>query len=145
MEIQRVTTSSLPKMSNTEETAKSSVHFQSVMNTTRNNVTYERLSKKFAALETQGEKLADNQTVENLRKYKKMLKDFMDDALQNGLELQEQRGFNQRGSTKMYKLVKEADRKVVELTNQVLGQEKDGQSILSLVGEIKGIIINLYT
>ena len=111
----------------------------------RNETTYDRLTKKVAEIETQGKKLADTHSVENLRKYKKMVKDFMEDAIKNGLELTEHRGFNQRGSTKVYKLVKEVDKKLIDLTNEVLDKEKKGLGILDLVGEIKGMLINLYT
>ena len=65
--------------------------------------------------------------------------------LKMDLELTEHRGFNQRGSTKVYKLVKEVDKKLIDLTNEVLDKEKKGLDILGLVGEIKGMLINLYT
>ncbi|KMY51832.1 YaaR family protein [Peribacillus loiseleuriae] len=145
MEVQRVTRTSPSKPISTEEVAKGSIQFQSVMDKRRTDMNYERLTKKVAELEVQGQKLAENSTVDNLRKYKRMIKDFMEDAVKNGLELQEQRGFNHRGSTKVYKLVKEVDKKVIELTNEVLDKEKNGSNILNLVGEIKGMLINIYT
>ena len=74
-------------------------------------------------LEAQGKVLAETQSIEHLRKYKKLVKDFMDDAIKNGLQLEERRGFSQRGSAKVYKLVKEVDQKLVELTNAVLDKE----------------------
>lgn len=145
MEVQRVTNSSLSRSEFKEEVAKDSVSFTSVMDKRRTDVTFERLNKKMTEIEAQGEKLADTRSVENLRKYKKMVKDFLDDAIKNGLELKEQRGFNQRGSTKIYKLVKEVDKKLIDLTNQVLDKEKKGLDVLNLVGEIKGMLLNIYT
>ncbi|MFJ5623467.1 YaaR family protein [Peribacillus loiseleuriae] len=145
MEVQRVARTSPSKLISAEEVAKGSIQFQSVMDKRRTDMNYERLTKKVAELEVQGQKLAENSTVDNLRKYKRMIKDFMEDAVKNGLELQEQRGFNHRGSTKVYKLVKEVDKKVIELTNEVLDKEKNGSNILNLVGEIKGLLINIYT
>ena len=145
MEVQRITNRSLSRTDVKEEVAKDSVSFTSVMDKRRTDVTYERLSKKMKEIEAQGVKLADTRSVENLRKYKKMVKDFLDDAVKNGLELKEQRGFNQRGSTKVYKLVKEVDKKLIDLTNQVLDKEKKGLDVLNLVGEIKGMLLNIYT
>lgn len=145
MEVQRITNRSLSRTDVKEEVAKDSVSFTSVMDKRRTDVTFERLSKKMTEIEVQGEKLADTRSVENLRKYKKMVKDFLDDAIKNGLELKEQRGFNQRGSTKVYKLVKEVDKKLIDLTNQVLDKEKKGLDVLNLVGEIKGMLLNIYT
>lgn len=145
MEVQRITNRSLSRSDVKEEVAKDSVSFTSVMDKRRTDVTFERLSKKMTEIAAQGEKLADTRSVENLRKYKKMVKDFLDDAVKNGLELKEQRGFNQRGSTKVYKLVKEVDKKLIDLTNQVLDKEKKGLDVLNLVGEIKGMLLNIYT
>ena len=145
MEVQRIQAGTLNKTEAKEETAKSSISFSSVMDSRRTDVTYERLTKKMAEIETQGAKLADTRSVENLRKYKKMVKDFLDDAVKNGLELKEQRGFSQRGSTKVYKIVKEVDRKLIDLTNEVLDKEKKGLEVLDLVGEIQGMLINIYT
>lgn len=145
MDVQRINKTALGQVQSKEEIAKDSIQFQAIMGQKRNETTYDRLTKKVAEIETQGKKLAENQSVENLRKYKKMVKSFMEDAIQNGLELTEHRGFNQRGSTKVYKLVKEVDKKLIELTNEVLDKEKKGLDILGLVGEIKGMLINLYT
>ncbi|MBS7683858.1 YaaR family protein, partial [Vibrio cholerae] len=80
-----------------------------------------------------------------LRRYKKMVKDFMDEAVNNALKLEEQSGFNRRGRTKVYKIVKEVDKKLVELTNTLLDKEKNGLDILQSVGEIQGLLINIYT
>ncbi|PLT32617.1 YaaR family protein [Bacillus sp. V5-8f] len=145
MEVQRISKSTLSKTEFKEEVATDSISFTSVMDKRRNDVTFDRLNKKMKEIEVQGSKLHENQTVENLRKYKKLVKDFMDEAIKNGLQLQEQRGFNQRGSSKIYKLVKEVDKKLIDLTNEVINKEKKGLDILNLVGEIKGLLINIYT
>ncbi|MFB5282835.1 YaaR family protein [Peribacillus sp. Hz7] len=145
MEVQRISKATLGNVKGKEEVAKDSIQFQAMMDKKRQETTYDRLTKKVAEIEEQGKKLADNHTVENLRKYKKMVKDFMEDAVKNGLELTEHRGFNQRGSTKVYKLVKEVDKKLIDLTNEVLDKEKNSLGILDLVGEIKGMLINIYT
>lgn len=145
MEVQRINATGVSKIGLKEEVAKDSIEFTAIMDKKRSDVTFERLNQKMHEIENQGSKLADSRTVENLRKYKKLVKDFMDDAVKNGLELQEKRGFNQRGSSKIYKLVKEVDKKLVDLTNAVLDKEQKGLDILGMVGEIKGMLINLYT
>ncbi|WML46900.1 YaaR family protein [Neobacillus sp. PS3-34] len=145
MEVQRVNKTSAAKVAFKEETAKDSISFNSIMDTKRTDVTFERLNKKMQEIESVGEKLADSRTVDNLRKYKKLVKDFMDDAVKNGLELKEQRGFSHRGSSKIYKLVKEVDKKLIDLTNAVLDKEHKGLDLLGMVGEIKGMLINIYT
>lgn len=145
MEVNRIKRATLGQIRSQEATAKGSIQFQSVMDQERSQVTYDRLSKKVKEIEEQGKKLTDNQTVDNLRKYKKMVRDFLKDAVENGLELAEDFGFNHRGSTRTYRLVKEVDKKLIDLTKEVLDNEKSALNIASLVGEIKGMLINIYT
>ncbi|MBT2659653.1 YaaR family protein [Bacillus sp. ISL-45] len=145
MDIQRVGKASINKVGMKEQVAKDSISFSEVVSQRRTDVTFERLSKKMKEIEDQGKKLVDTRSVENLKKYKKLVKDFMEDAVKNGLELKEHRGFSQRGSSKIYKLVKEVDSKLIELTNNTLDKEKTGIELLGLVGEIQGMLINIYT
>jgi uncharacterized protein len=144
MEVQRLNKTSLSRLGLKETVAKDSISFTSVMDKKRADMTLENLTKKMQEIESQGDKLAESRTVENLRKYKKLVKNFLDDAIKNGLDLQEQRGFSFRGSSKIYKLVKEVDKKLVDLTNTVLDKEQEGINILEMVGEIKGMLVNIY-
>ena len=145
MEVQKITNANLNKIKARDEVAKESVSFSEVMSKGRKQQNYERLTGMMKEIEGQGKQLAESRTIDNLRKYKKLVKDFMEEAVSNGLQLEEQRGFNRRGRTKVYKIVKEVDSKLIELTNAVLDKEKKGLDALSLVGEIHGLLINIYT
>lgn len=145
MDVQRIGKAALLKAGRREEARKDSISFKEVIGTRRADITFERLTKRMQEIEAQGKVLADTQSIEHLRKYKKLVKDFMDDAIKNGLQLEERRGFSQRGSAKVYKLVKEVDQKLVELTNAVLDKEERGISLLGMIGEIQGMLINIYT
>ena len=145
MEVNRVSKTGLNRVQKKEDLVTESISFTEVMGTKRENLVYEKMTKMMSAIEDQGKVLAESRTVEDLKKYKKLVKEFMDDAVKNGLKLEEQRGFNRRGRTKVYKIVKEVDKKLIDLTNAVLEKEKKGINILNLVGEIKGLLINIYT
>lgn len=145
MEIQKVGKAGLDKVRGKQNVPTESISFQEVMAKGRQQAVYEKLTKMVEEIESQGKKLAEHRTVDELRKYKKMVKEFMDEAVQNGLKLEEQRGFNRRGRTKIYKIVKEVDKKLIDLANDVLNKEKSHLDILSKVGEIQGLLINLYT
>ena len=135
----------LIRLQKKESIPAESISFTEVMGKKREEVLYAKMTKMMQDIEDQGKILSKSQTVEDLKKYKKLVKEFMEDAVNNGLKLEEQRGFNRRGRTKVYKIVKEVDNKLIDLTNAVLDKEKNGLNILNLVGEIKGLIINMYT
>ena len=145
MEVHRVSKTGANKIEKKESIPAESVSFTEVMGKKREEVLYAKMTKMMQDIEDQGKILSTSQTVEDLKKYKKLVKEFLDDAVNNGLKLEEQRGFNRRGRTKVYKIVKEVDSKLINLTNAVLDKEKNGLKILNMVGEIQGLIINMYT
>ncbi|MGX1901494.1 YaaR family protein [Thermolongibacillus altinsuensis] len=145
MEVQKITKVGVTHVERKDEVPMESVSFTEVMAKKRNDVIFERFQAMAAEIEEQGKKLAESRTIEDLKKYKKLVKTFLDDAIKNSLQLEEQRGFSRGGRTKIYKLVKEVDRKLVELTNAVLQKEQKGLDLLGLIGEIQGLIINIYT
>lgn len=145
MEVNRVSKAALNRTERKEEMAKASVSFTDVISTKRQNVALEKMTGMMKEIETQGEKLAEHRTIEDLRKYKKMVKEFMEEAVNGGLQLEEQRGFNRRGRTKVYKIVKEVDSRLTQLANDVINKEKSHLDLLGKVGEIQGLLINIYT
>jgi uncharacterized protein len=145
MEVQPINKATISNIGFKEKIAKDPVSFTSVINKKQTEITLESMNKKMQEIESQGGKLVESRTIENLRKYKKLVKNFMNDVVKNGLELQDYRGFSYRGTSNIYKLVKEVDRKLIDLTNAVLDKEQKGLDILGMVGEIKGMLINIYT
>jgi uncharacterized protein YaaR (DUF327 family) len=128
-----------------EKEVSGSVSFTGVMAKKQKELTYEHLTQVINKIEEQGKQLVKSQTIDSLRKYKTLVKQFMNEVVKNGFELHEERGFNHRETTKVYKLVKEVDTKLVDLTNDILQKEKDSLNLLKRVGEIQGLLINMYT
>lgn len=124
---------------------KNSTSFHSVIDQKKTDLTLESLQQKMQEIETSGNQLVESQTVDNLIKYKKLVKDFMNDVVKNGLQLKEQHSFSPFGSSKTYKLVKQVDKKLVDVTTAVLDKQQQGLDLLNLVGEIKGMLLDLYT
>lgn len=145
MDVQRVGRASLSKTEQIKMGPQASVSFTELMQKGRDDQAYAKLSKLMEDIEDQGKILSEtSRTVDELRKYKAMVKEFMEDAVKLGLSLEERRGFNRRGRTKIYKIVKEVDRKLLDLTDALLVKQKKGLDILDMVGEIKGLLINIY-
>ncbi|MEB1806486.1 MAG: YaaR family protein [Bacillaceae bacterium] len=144
MDVQRIGRANLNRVEQKAQGPTASVSFSEVMGKQRDEQAYERINQLMQKIDDQGKVLAETRTVDELRKYKALIKEFMEDAVSLGLRLEEKRGFNRRGRTKVYKIVQEVDRKLLDLTNAVLDKQKRGLDILDMVGEIKGLIVNIY-
>ena len=44
----------------------------------------------------------------------------------------------------MFKIVKVIDEKLLDLTDEIIAKEKKGLDILKCVGEIQGLLVNIY-
>lgn len=105
--------------------------------------TVEELQQKIKSIQEQGDRLARHMTVRELKLYRQMIKQFLEDTLRRGVGLKEVRGFDRRGRIKRYKLLDEVDSKLVLLAEELLETEEGRIELLHTLGEIRGILINL--
>ncbi|MCL2059660.1 MAG: YaaR family protein [Oscillospiraceae bacterium] len=103
----------------------------------------ERLRAKAVEIAAQGEKLADKVDIRELRVYKKMVSDFMDEAVGNSRKFSKQSFLDRRGRHKVYAVIKKVNEELDDLTREVLQGEKDRLKILKKLDDIKGLILDI--
>jgi uncharacterized protein YaaR (DUF327 family) len=144
MEVQKVNKAGLDRIKPKQETPAESISFSAMMSDKKEQLNTERLNGMLKDIEDQGKRLSETVTVSDLRKYKQLVKQFMEEAVEHGLKLEERSGFSRRGRPKVYRIVTEVDKKLLELTDAMLKKQEKGIKILDLVGEIKGMLLNIY-
>ncbi|MDD3705452.1 MAG: YaaR family protein [Clostridiaceae bacterium] len=103
-----------------------------------------RLHRLMSDIEKQGENLAKTMDIKELKKYKKMISEFMDEVVNNSLKFSKQSHFDRRGRHKVYALVKKVNARIEELSREFLKDEKDNIKILESIGHIKGMLLDMY-
>ena len=124
---------------------KNGKSFDSIVTSQTQKLQANQLDELMKGITQQGERLARYRTFKDLAKYKRLVKDFIKEAVNYGLDLKHSHSFNFQGNNRKLTLVEEIDEKLVALTEVVLEQEKRSIGILDLIGEIKGLLINLYS
>jgi len=104
----------------------------------------EQLKQMLKEIEQKGRQLVESRTVETLLEYKEMITGFVREAVEFGLRVQERRGNSRTGRSKMMKVVATIDDKLLELTDLVLTQEKSQITLLEKIGQLHGLLVNLY-
>lgn len=95
-------------------------------------------------IDAAGERLARSRTFKDLAKFKTLVKRFVKEAVDFGMELRQSHSWNQHGMGRSLKVVETVDEKLSELTDELMKKEESSIDILGKVGEIKGLLINLY-
>jgi uncharacterized protein YaaR (DUF327 family) len=105
--------------------------------------TQEQLQQKLQDINRQGDRLAKVMTVRELKLYRQMVKQFLEDTIRRGVVLKEVKGFDRRGRIKRYKLLDEVDAALVEMAEDLLDSEEGRIELLAKIGELRGMLINL--
>lgn len=109
--------------------------------TQKNNfVEIERMLKD---VELKATLLKRSMTIQGLREYKRSVQQLLILVVREGLGSKDVLGFNRRGGRKRYTLLDEIDRKLLEITDDLLLSEQARLELLRRIGDIKGLLIHL--
>ncbi len=103
-----------------------------------------RMRKLMADIENQGDKLGKSMDIKELKAYKKLISEFLDEMVQNSLKFSKFSQFDRRGRHKVFAVVKNVNSKLEELSREFMKEEKDNISILDKIGTIKGMLLDVY-
>ena len=103
-----------------------------------------QMTRLLSHITVAGERLANSRRLRDLAKFKMLVRRFLKEAVEGGFELEQSHTWNQFGEGRRLNLVKEIDEKLVQLAEDILDEEQSSVDLLARVGEIKGLLINLY-
>lgn len=116
--------------------------FSDMMHHHDEKASQEQLQKMLQQIQTQAERLSKSMTVRELRQYKMLVKQFLEETVRRGVHLKETRGWDRRGRGKRYKILDEIDKELLGLADDMLESEQGRIDILYKIGEIRGMLIN---
>lgn len=119
--------------------------FESVIENQGKKQKEQEFEKLMKNLTDQGERILHSRSFQDVAKYKRMVKEMMEKAVHSGLGVKDSRHWSNGGSSQNLRIVEELDSELIRLTEAVIEQETKSLDILKCIGEIKGLLINLYT
>ena len=119
--------------------------FDGLVQTQSHKLKTQELQVLLKSITVQGDQLAKFRSFRDLVKFKRMVKGFLQETVYHGLDLKQSHSFGLGSRSQKLSIVTEIDEKLIELTEELMNQEKKNVDLLGLIGEIKGLLINLYT
>jgi uncharacterized protein YaaR (DUF327 family) len=83
-------------------------------------------------------------TWKSLQDYKERVRRFLEQVVKGSFSSKEKQGFDKRGRMRLYKIISQIDDLMAELAEKVVADEKDNLEILDKIGDIRGLLLNLY-
>lgn len=118
--------------------------FSDMMHQQDDQTNQEQLKQLFDKINKQGQHFARSMTVRELRAYKLLVKQFLEETVRRGVALRDTKGWDRRGRGKRYKLLEEVDTMLLEMAEQLLEHEQGRIQLLDKIGEIRGMLLNVY-
>lgn len=104
----------------------------------------EQLTRLLGDISAAGDRVARSRNLRELTRFKMLVKRFLQEAVSHGLEMKQSHTWNRFGEGRRLKIIETVDERLVELANEILDEEKETVDLLDKIGEIKGLLINLY-
>ena len=105
----------------------------------------ERLNTLLNDITTQGERIAQHMDIRDMKKYRGLVKDFLNEVVNRSHKFSRENFLDRRGRHRVYGIIRLIDENLDELAGELVKDEKDHLSILEKIGEIQGLILDIFT
>ncbi|HOQ17051.1 MAG TPA: YaaR family protein [Defluviitaleaceae bacterium] len=105
----------------------------------------EKLERMIEEITVQGKKLAEHMDIKDLKKYRAMVADFMNEVVSRSHKFSRENFLDKRGRHRVYGIVKKVNDNLDELAQEIIKKEKDHLKILAKVDEIRGLLLDIIT
>lgn len=104
-----------------------------------------RLQVMMEEITMQGKKLGKHMDVRDMKHYRKLIKEFMNEIVNRSHKFSRENFLDRRGRHRVYGMIKRVDEVLDELAGELIKDEKDAISILDKVDEIRGLLLDIIT
>lgn len=104
-----------------------------------------RLTSMMEEITRQGDKLAKRRDIKDMRKYRTLIKDFMNEIVSRSHEFSRENFLDKKGRHRVYGIVRLVDENLDALAQELMKDEQDHMAILNKIGEIRGLLLDILT
>lgn len=93
----------------------------------------------------QGKRIAEHMDIRDMKKYRGLVKEFLNEVVYRSHKFSRENFLDRRGRHRVYGIIKLIDSNLDELANELVADEKDHLAILGKIGEIEGLLLDIFT
>ena len=93
----------------------------------------------------QGDKISKKRDIRDMKKYRAMIKGFMNEVVSRSHTFERENFLDRKGRHRVYGIIKLVEQRMDELAQELVKDEKDNIKILGMVGDIQGLLLDIFT
>ena len=104
-----------------------------------------RLNSLMEQIDVEGKKLSKRRDVKDMRHYRSLVKDFLNEIVTHSHSFSRENFLDRKGRHRVYGIIRLVDDNLDQLAQELMRDEKDNLEILNRIGEIKGLLLDIFT
>lgn len=105
----------------------------------------QKLQSMMEDINEQGDKIAKHMDIKDMRRYRELVKGFLNEVVSRSHEFSRENFLDRRGRHRVYGIVKLVDKNLDELASELVKEEKDNIAIVSKIDDIRGLLLDVTT
>ena len=105
----------------------------------------ERLNLMMQEITQQGDKIGKKKDIREMQRYRKLIKEFLNEVVSRSHTFSRENFLERKGRHRVYGIIRLVDENLDELARELVKEEKDSISILGKIGEIQGLLLDIFT
>ena len=105
----------------------------------------QKLRTMMEDINEQGEKIARHMDIKDMRRYRELVKGFLNEVVSRSHEFSRENFLDRRGRHREYGIVKLVDKNLDDLAGELVKDEKDHIAIVSRIDDIRGLLLDVTT
>ena len=96
-------------------------------------------------IESEGQRIARRKDIRDMKRYRAKIKEFMNEITTHSHTFSRENFLDRKGRHRVYGIVKLVDKNLDELAEELVKDESDHITILDKIGEIAGLLLDIFT
>ena len=105
----------------------------------------QRLNSLLDDITKQGNLIAQHMDIRDMKKYRGLVKDFLNEVVTRSHKFSRENFLDRKGRHRVNGIVKLVDKNLDELAEELVKDESDHITILDKIGEIAGLLLDIFT
>lgn len=138
--------SSAPQVEHTTQTAQTDANFKFTLTSQIQEAELQaRLQTLMEAITMEGDKISKKKDLRDMKHYRGLIKEFLNEVVSRSHAFSRENFLDRRGRHRVYGIIRLIDENLDSLTQELMKEEKDNLAILSTIGEIRGLLLDIFT
>lgn len=104
-----------------------------------------RLNTLMEEITMQGNKISKRKDIRDMKKYRGLIKEFLNEVVSRSHNFSRENFLDRKGRHRVYGIIRMVDEKLDELAKELVSEESDNIDILNKIGEIRGLLLDIFT